>query len=114
MAIPKIYKHGIEITKPWSTEMYAYNDNIREYMIDEIKICINMLDNEDTANNLLVEVRSNPNDDSYLTTTYTFNAGNNDSVALFMRGIGGNTSGNFNYNSGDEEIRLDSVTITAN
>ena len=50
--IPKIYKHGIQITKPWSTEMYAYNDNIREYMIDEIKICINMLDNEDTANNL--------------------------------------------------------------
>jgi hypothetical protein len=31
-----------------------------------------------------------------------------------MRGIGGSTSGNFNYNSGDEEIRLDSVTITAN
>lgn len=69
---------------------------------------------EDAANNLLVEVRSNPGDDSYITTTYTFNAGNNDSVALFMRGIGGSTSGNFNYNSGDEEIRLDSVTITAN
>ena len=27
MAIPKIYKHGIEITKPWSKEMYDYNDN---------------------------------------------------------------------------------------
>jgi hypothetical protein len=69
---------------------------------------------EVAANNLLVEVRSNPGDDSYITTTYSFNAGNNDSVALFMRGIGGSTSGNFNYNSGDEEIRLDSVTITAN
>jgi len=24
MAIPKIYKYGIEITKPWSAEMYDY------------------------------------------------------------------------------------------
>ena len=69
---------------------------------------------EDTANNLLVEVRSNPSDTSYITTTYTFNAGNNDSVALFVRGIGGDSSGNFGYNSGDEEIRMDSVVITAN
>ena len=45
---------------------------------------------------------------------YTFNAGNNDSVALFVRGIGGDSGGNFGYNSGDEEIRMDSVTITAN
>jgi len=50
--IPKIYKHGIEITKPWSTEMYAYNDSVRSFMISEIKICINMLEDEDTANNL--------------------------------------------------------------
>lgn len=69
---------------------------------------------EDAANNLLVEVRSNPSDTGYHTTTYTFNAGNNNSVALFVRGIGGAASGNFGYNSGDEEIRLDSVTITAN
>jgi hypothetical protein len=70
---------------------------------------------EDVDNNLLVEVRSNPADDSYLTTTYTFNAGNNSSVALFIRGIGGDSSvGSFGYTSGDEEIRLDSVTITAN
>ena len=69
---------------------------------------------EDTANNLLVEVRSNPSDTSYITTTYTFNAGNNDNVALFVRGIGGDSSGNFGYNSGDEEIRMDSVVITAN
>ena len=69
---------------------------------------------EDADNNLLVEVRNNPSDTSYITTTYTFNAGNNDSVALFVRGIGGASGGNFGYNSGDEEIRMDSVTITAN
>ena len=72
---------------------------------------------EDTANNLSVDVRSNPSDDNYLTSTYTFNAGANDSVALFMRGIGGPATGGgggtFGYNSGDEEIRIDSVIITA-
>jgi PKD repeat protein len=69
---------------------------------------------EDDANNLLTKVVSNPSDTSYITYTYTFNAGNNTSVALFIRGIGGDSSGNFGYNSGDEEIRIDSVTITAN
>lgn len=37
MAIPKIYKYGIEITKPWSSEMYDFNDNLREYYTDQIK-----------------------------------------------------------------------------
>lgn len=69
---------------------------------------------EDAANNLLTETITNPSDDSYITYTYTFNAGNNTSVALFMRGIGGAATGNFGYNSGDEEIRADSVVITAN
>ena len=52
MAIPKIYKHGIEITKPWSKEMYDYNDNIRSYMIKETKFAINALQDEVTANKL--------------------------------------------------------------
>lgn len=72
---------------------------------------------ETAANNLLtpVAVLPNPNDSGYLTNTFTFNAGNNTSVALFMRGIGGDpTVGNFGYTSGDEEIRVDSITITAN
>ncbi|PQJ79729.1 PKD domain-containing protein [Polaribacter porphyrae] len=70
---------------------------------------------EDATNNLLNETLNNPGDDSYLSNTYTFNAGNNTSVAFFMRGVGGDSSvGNFGYTSGDEEIRLDSVTITAN
>ncbi|MBQ4821011.1 PKD domain-containing protein [Aquimarina sp. MMG016] len=72
---------------------------------------------EDPANNLLVETQANPSDDSYITYTYIFNAGANDSVALFIRGIGGPATGggggDFGYNSGDEEIRADSITITA-
>ncbi|PTX62240.1 PKD domain-containing protein [Kordia periserrulae] len=68
---------------------------------------------EDPANNLLLEVQTNPSDDSYFSYTYSFNAGANDSVALFIRGIGGDSIGDFNYTSGDEEIRADSVVITA-
>ena len=73
---------------------------------------------EETANNLLTEVISSPGNTDYITYTYTFNSGPNDSVALFIRGIGGPATGggggDFGYNSGDEEIRADSVTITAN
>ena len=50
MAIPKIYKHGIEITKPWSKEMYKYNENVQAHMIKEIEITINMLSDVETAN----------------------------------------------------------------
>jgi len=52
MAIPKIYKHGIEITKPWSKEMYDYNDKVREYMIKETKFAINSVQDVTTANKL--------------------------------------------------------------
>ena len=52
MAIPKIYKHGIEITKPWSKEMYDYNDKVREYMIKETKFAINSVQDITTANKL--------------------------------------------------------------
>ena len=71
---------------------------------------------EDAANNLLVNVQENPNDDGYLTYTYSFNSGANTSVAFFMRGIGsttGGSGGSFGYYSGDEEIRIDSVLIEA-
>ena len=76
---------------------------------------------EDPVNNLLTPagatagVLSNPSDDSYLTNTFTFNVGNNTSVALYVRGIGGDpTVGSFGYSSGDEEIRVDSIVIEAN
>ncbi len=69
---------------------------------------------EDAANNLLIQTQANPNDDSYVTYTYTFNSGANDSVALFIRGVGGDPAiGSYGYTSGDQEIRADSVTITA-
>lgn len=72
---------------------------------------------EDAANNLLTETQVNPNDDDYFTYTYTFNAGANNSVALYIRGIGGPATGggggDFGFNSGAEEIRADSVIITA-
>lgn len=70
---------------------------------------------EDVANNLLTETINNPGNQDYFTQTYTFNSGANNSVALFIRGIGGDSSvGSYGYTSGDEEIRVDSVAITAN
>jgi PKD repeat protein len=68
---------------------------------------------EDAANNLVVEVIENPSDEEYMTHTYIFNSGENTSLALFIRGIGGAAGGDYDYNSGDEEIRADYVTITA-
>ncbi|QOD60973.1 PKD domain-containing protein [Polaribacter haliotis] len=72
---------------------------------------------EDAGNNLLAKVIENPNDSGYLTTQYTFNSGANTSVALFMRGIGGDGTDADNkgypYNNGDEELRIDSVLIEA-
>lgn len=47
MAIPKIYKYGIEITKPWSSEMYDFNDNLRAYYEDQIIEFINSLETPD-------------------------------------------------------------------
>ncbi|QNM85311.1 PKD domain-containing protein [Polaribacter pectinis] len=77
---------------------------------------------EATANNLVVKTIAHPNNSSYTSYEFTFNAGNNTSVALYMRGIGGDDTSNdskqqqFNgiFNNGDEEIQVDSVTITAN
>ncbi|AXG68178.1 protease 1 [Kordia sp. SMS9] len=69
---------------------------------------------EDPANNLLTETISNPDDDGYFTYTYLFTAGASDSAALFIRGLGGDSSvGSYGYSSGDEEIRADSVVIEA-
>lgn len=69
---------------------------------------------ENAANNLFLDTISNPGNEDYNTQTFTFNAGANDSVALFVRGIGGDGSvGSYGYTSGDEEVRADSITITA-
>ena len=50
--IPKIYKYGIEITKPWSKEMYEFNDSLSEIMIDDIQSLVETLDNEEAAQSL--------------------------------------------------------------
>lgn len=50
--IPKIYKHNIEITKPWSKEMYTYNQEVSSYMIKEIQFAINALSDLDIAKKL--------------------------------------------------------------
>lgn len=47
MAIPAIYKFGIEIKKPWTPEMYDFNDNIRTYYQDQILDLIETLDTPD-------------------------------------------------------------------
>ncbi|WP_394749950.1 PKD domain-containing protein [Spongiimicrobium salis] len=70
-------------------------------------------------NVLLVEAVDNPNTSEYRVFAFFFNAGSNDSVALFIRGIGNSGPEDpadfamYGYASGDEEIRADSVTITA-
>lgn len=68
---------------------------------------------ENAANNLNVRVFNTPGNDSFATYTFNFNAGANNSVALFARGIGGAAGGNYGYNSGDAEIRIDNLIIEA-
>ncbi|MBX2845563.1 MAG: PKD domain-containing protein [Saprospiraceae bacterium] len=75
---------------------------------------------ENPANNLFVTAMSNPGDDSYLPNTFMFNSGANTSVALFIRGIGNADPPEdpadfamYGYCSGEEEIRLEHVIITA-
>lgn len=40
MAIPKIYKNGVEITKPWSQEMYDHNAELVDHYRREITTII--------------------------------------------------------------------------
>lgn len=74
---------------------------------------------EDEDNNLFVQAIANPSDDSYITYTYFFNVGANDSVALFIRGIGNADPEDpadfamYGYASGEEEIRVAFLNITA-
>lgn len=75
---------------------------------------------EDPDNNLMVRTLNHPDDKSYLTYEYQFNAGANTSVALYMRGVGGDDTSadktkDFEgiFNNGDEEIQVDSVEIKA-
>lgn len=70
-------------------------------------------------NVLMLEVVENPGVVEYRTATFFFNSGSNDSVAIYIRGIGNSGPedpadfARYGFASGDEEIRTDSVTITA-
>lgn len=75
---------------------------------------------EDPNNTLMVRTINHPDDNSYLTYDYQFNSGANTSVAIYMRGIGGDDTSadktkNFEgiFNNGDEEIQVDSIEIKA-
>ena len=46
----KKYQYGIEITKPWSSEMYDFNENLKAYSKDEILKCINALETLEQCN----------------------------------------------------------------
>jgi len=50
MSKTKNYQYGIEITKPWSSEMYSFNENLKEYYKDEILNCINSLETFEQCN----------------------------------------------------------------
>lgn len=47
--IPKIYKYGIELTKPWSNEMYEFNDSVSQTMISNITALIESIETEEQA-----------------------------------------------------------------
>lgn len=52
MAIPKIYKNGVEITKPWSQEMYDHNAELRDYYEREILQIIESAKTESELNQI--------------------------------------------------------------
>ena len=47
MAIPKIYKNGVEITKPWSQEMYNHNEELKDHYRREIAALIESAETEE-------------------------------------------------------------------
>lgn len=69
---------------------------------------------EDSTNNILSQVITNPGNTDFLTYSYIFNSGANNSLAIYMRGIGGPSTGEFGFNSGGEELRVDFIEIEAN
>jgi len=54
--IPKIYKYGIEITKPWSREMYGFNEKIKSQYTQLIVDLINELETPEECIKLAVIV----------------------------------------------------------
>ena len=73
----------------------------------------------DAANNLDIQIVDNPDSGDLRSFAFVFNSGSNDSVAFYIRGIGNSGPEDpadferYGFASGDEEIRIDSITITA-
>jgi hypothetical protein len=86
MAIPKIYKYGIEITKPWSKAMYDFNDNIRTYYQDQILDLIETLDTPERCQAIAKVV--NP---------YGYGPGLEDDVEYMQDDMRGNIQNAANY-----------------
>lgn len=45
-------KYGIQITKPWNSEMYDHNDMVATLMKSELRIAINKANDNDEVNTL--------------------------------------------------------------
>jgi len=82
---------------------------------------------ENAANNLEIQIENNPGTGGFATIEFTFNSRANNSVALFIRGLGGAQPletgerldrevaniAKYGYSSGDEEIKIETVTVLA-
>lgn len=86
MAIPAIYKYGIEITKPWSQEMYDFNDNLRTYYVDQILDLIETCDTPEKCQQLAKVI--NP---------YGYGPGLEDDVEYMQDDMRGNIQNAENY-----------------
>ena len=95
MAIPKIYKFGIEIKKPWTSEMYDFNDNIRAYYQDQILDLIETLDTPERCQEIAKVI--NP---------YGYGAGLKHDIEYMQDDMRGNiqTSENYWIKEGVEEL----------
>lgn len=86
MAIPAIYKYGIEITKPWSQEMYDFNDNLRTYYVDQILDLIETCDTPEKCQQLAKVI--NP---------YGYGPGLEDDIEYMQDDMRGNIQNAENY-----------------
>ena len=101
MAIPTIYKFGIEITKPWSSEMYDFNDNIKAYYKDQILDLIETLDTSERCQEIAKVI--NP---------YGYGGTLKDDIEYMqddMRGNIQNTGGYWIKESIDELIKMQEI-----
>ncbi|MFB9054992.1 T9SS type A sorting domain-containing protein [Formosa undariae] len=67
---------------------------------------------EKTENNLIEEIIKYPGDNNRVFYQYTFNSGDETSIAIMSRGIGGNAGyGDYNWSTGDATNYVYSITL---